>query len=209
MNREPFNEYNTWHRLLEGDEEAFYSFYNQYYFYLIHIGMKICGDPELVKDSLHDYFMQLWERRTSVGEVRNIRGYIARAYKNTLIHALERLKRLPADNDYGETHSEFRTPAHEETILQNEQQKERDELLTRAIATLPDRQRELLFYRYYLGMTPEQIASKTGLSVRTVYNHIHRAHNHLRTYFSPSQLPDFPGLIIILIPALQAFSEKI
>jgi RNA polymerase sigma-70 factor (ECF subfamily) len=55
------------------------------------------------------------------------------------------------------------------------------EALQQAIASLPRRQRQLLQLRYYEQMGYEEIADKTSLSVRTVYNKLHEALKKLRS----------------------------
>ena len=61
-------------------------------------------------------------------------------------------------------------------------------LLRNAVESLPERQRELVQLRFYEHMSYEEIAMKTSLSVRTVYNKLHEAIKKLRSPVLKSHL---------------------
>ena len=57
-----------------------------------------------------------------------------------------------------------------------------------AIAALPVRQRKLLQLRFYEQLGFEEIAERTSLSVRTIYNKLHEAIKKLRSNSSIQKL---------------------
>ena len=52
----------TWLNIIKGDRTSFLKLYDTYYTPLFHYGMTIRRDRELVKESLHILFCELWER---------------------------------------------------------------------------------------------------------------------------------------------------
>jgi RNA polymerase sigma-70 factor (ECF subfamily) len=50
------------------------------------------------------------------------------------------------------------------------------------MSSLPNRQRELIQLRYYEQLSCEEIALRTGLSLRTIYNKLHEGLKKLRTH---------------------------
>jgi DNA-directed RNA polymerase specialized sigma24 family protein len=61
----------------EGNKNAFLILYRENYRYLFSYGFSLCMDKELTKDCIHEMFLELWYKRTSVNrEVQNIRSYL-------------------------------------------------------------------------------------------------------------------------------------
>ena len=58
---------------------------------------------------------------------------------------------------------------------------------------LPQRQREVLVLRFYLGLREGQIAATMGISRGTVKAHIRRAMATLRDVLAPAAWPDGPN----------------
>lgn len=64
-------------------------------------------------------------------------------------------------------------------IIEQEESK-RILILKNAILDLPKRQRELIKLRYYHGLSYDEIAEKTQLTKRSIYNQIHTAIKSLK-----------------------------
>ena len=58
-----------------------------------------------------------------------------------------------------------------------------NELLYQAIQSLPENQRMVLLYDFWLDLTDKEIAVRMEVTVRTVYNLRQRACNKIRTYY--------------------------
>lgn len=59
----------------------------------------------------------------------------------------------------------------------------RDERLFQALRSLPDRQREVLLWGFWVELLDEEIAEKMGVSVRTVYNLRQRAFRAIEKHY--------------------------
>jgi RNA polymerase sigma-70 factor (ECF subfamily) len=82
------------------------------------------------------------------------------------------------------SYSEQTAPTPEEKMVARDEEQKHAELLTARISALPPRQKELIMLRFYEGRSYEEIADKTGLTHRTVYNSIFEAIKKLKLDFS-------------------------
>jgi RNA polymerase sigma factor (sigma-70 family) len=182
---ESFDEQATWSLIRQGDKQAFLQLYEQFFHYLLSIGIRITNDPDAAKDACQEYFMYLWEKRNSLSEVRNLKGYLYRGYKNQLTKMLlkGRLTAVASFETGMETDEHWTQSPETEFIHAEDVNKQQGELV-KAFKNLPERQRELLYLRYYALLSHTAIAERTGLSIRSVYNQIHIAQNRIKTALS-------------------------
>ena len=193
-----FDEQAAWSRIRQGNKEAFLQLYEQFFHYLLSIGIRISGDPHAAKDACQDYFMYLWEKRNTLSDVRNIKGYLYRGYKNQLMKMIVKSGRAAGPSFETENDTpHLWTASPEADWIHIEDANKKLEALVRAFKILPPRQRELLYLRYYSAMPIDDIAGKTGLSIRSVYNQLHIAHNKLKTVLLNKSGKNFPGFLLL------------
>lgn len=77
-------------------------------------------------------------------------------------------------------------PSAERTAMANERWNE----LQRVLNTLPVTKKHLLFMKYDLGMTYEEIAALTGTSLATVKTNLYRARNQFKTLLLEEEYRD-------------------
>jgi RNA polymerase sigma-70 factor (ECF subfamily) len=65
--------------------------------------------------------------------------------------------------------------SHEVILIEQQFSQERMSTLTKAVNSLPDRQKEAIFLRFYDDLTYEQIASIMAIDQRSVYKIIYKA----------------------------------
>src|SRR3546814_9458790 len=53
---------------------------------LFKYGLTLIHEEELVKDSLQDFFLYLWDRKAKLGEIRNLHSYLFIAFRRFLFH---------------------------------------------------------------------------------------------------------------------------
>ena len=155
---------------------------DRYYNELFRYGVKFTSDVEMTKDALNQFFIHLWDNRDKLQHVDNLKAYLFVSYKRWLITHLQKSKKhrvLFRDNNFVKEPSE---QSYEEYLVKQIGEEEIALVLKEAIKSLPARQRQLLQMRFYEHMSFEEIADKTSLTVRTVYNKLHEAIKKLRTY---------------------------
>jgi RNA polymerase sigma factor (sigma-70 family) len=161
----------------KGDEQALFTLMLHYYNDLFKYGVRFTADTELTKETINAFFLHIWDNRNKIKMVENIKPYLIVSFKRFLIQELRKQHiNLPADNL---TNEPAELP-YENYIIAAERSATIKQTLQYAIASLPRRQKQLLQLRYYEHMSYEEIAAKTSLSVRTVYNKLHEALKKLR-----------------------------
>jgi RNA polymerase sigma-70 factor (ECF subfamily) len=165
------------------DEEVFFSLMATYYDELFRYGVKFTANVEETKDALNQFFIHFWENRDKLKKVENLKGYLFVSYKRWLIVHLQKLQKnrslLLSESLLDSGLSEY---SYEDYLEKQIRDEELCQVLKEAISSLPPRQRQLLQMRFYERMGFEEIAQKTSLTIRTVYNKLHEAIKKLRTH---------------------------
>lgn len=172
-------EYLLWGAFKNGSEVAFTHIYNQYIFSMFNYGEWITTDKELIEDSIHDLFVDLWRNRKSIGHAHSIRFYLYKALKRKIIKNLTLKKRLPLD-DSCDAHDIQMTFSHEFELITQEVSEEQKMLLAKALNSLTKRQKKAVILRFYDGLSYVEIAELLSISVKSTYTLLYRAIDVLR-----------------------------
>ncbi|CAG5068435.1 RNA polymerase sigma factor FliA [Dyadobacter sp. CECT 9623] len=176
----PENE--LWKSFISGDQQAFSQLYDQYSDSLFAFGMRYTTDDDLVKDCIHDLFIDLHSYRSGLSREVNVKFYLLKSFRRKL-HAAHRkssifsIDRWNADESFGMNAFSF---SIEHEIIMDESQREILQQLASEINQLPDRQREILYLKYNQDLDYDQIAAIMQISVPTCRTFIYRALKQLR-----------------------------
>lgn len=169
-----------WNAFRGGDRESFEAIYKQHVDSLYSFGILIFKDKAIVEDATQDLFVDLWRRKEFLGETSSIKFYLRKALKRNIIRKLETKERLssryalPALYD-----TEFIESPEADTITQQSLDHTAETLL-RAIKSLPEKQREIIVYKFYDNLSSQEISSAMSISLDSVYTLISRAVKELR-----------------------------
>lgn len=187
-----------WEGFLKGDKDLFLALYNKYYHTLFFIGLREIKDAQLVKDTIHQLFLYLWDKRGNIQRANNVKSYLITSFLRKLSDDWRKAGRITnlqvVSNDYSSDTQ--LTP--EESLIQKEEQHYLFKTLTNFINELPARQRDLIFMKFYEGLSYNEIVEQTGLSHRTVYNKIHEALKKIKLEISQSRQAGRISLIWLL-----------
>lgn len=175
-----YTDESLWLGMLKGDREMFLTLYRRYYHSLLFIGLKKIKDPNLVKDAIQQQFLYLWEKRESLGTARNVRSYLINSFLRKLTTdwiKTEQISRLELAWSSFDQEPQL---SPEEKLIASQDQQQIYQYLQQQLNTLPARQRELIIMRFYDGLSYDEIAEKTGLTHRTIYNKTHEALKRLK-----------------------------
>lgn len=175
------NDETFWKGIMLGDKEMFLALYKKYYHRLLFIGLKEIKDAELVKDTIQQQFLYLWEKRETITEAKNVEFYLIISFLRRLSHDCKKLAHTCNLESVYDNSLEDLSPTPEENLVQKDGRFHYSENIMNHIKALPGRQKELIVLRFYHGFTYEEIVQKTGLTHRTVYNKIYEALQKLRT----------------------------
>jgi RNA polymerase sigma factor (sigma-70 family) len=169
-----------WSRLKEGEEAAFQALHHRHYAVLYRYGCKICPDKDLVLDSLQEVFYQLWSKREALANVKSARFYLMKWLKRELVRVMTKTAKTTMVDL---SHEEGLSVALEaEDLLEKGQEDvHRAAVLRKAIEQLSPREREVVYMRYFLELSYEEICLALSLSYQVVMNYLSRALKALRT----------------------------
>lgn len=178
---------NYWLCMAGGDQNAFLTIYQNHYQALFCYGFSITTDKELTKDCIQELFLEIWKTRDTLNtDVSNVRSYLFTWLRRKISYALSRLdkaKSLALMQDATLTQSSY-----EELLVAFQQSEEKKEQLRDALKNLTKKQLEIIRLKFFENLSYAEIAAKTSLAPRTVYNLIYEAIRHLRenmTVLSP------------------------
>lgn len=184
-----------WHELSQGNDQALYQLYKICYDTLYRYGLSVSFEKELVKDCINKVFADLWEKHAKLLPVESVKGYIFICFKRLIFHELKRKGvHHKKHNLLSQEAEEISVESYEQIIIRSEIDNELREKLQLIFSRLSPRQKELLLLRYYEDLSFEEIAERTSVSIRTVYNTVYEALNRLRTEFGGDTL-----LMILLL----------
>ena len=81
-------------RIVNSDEQAFRQFFHLYSDRLFRFANAILQVPQEAEEVVSDLFFNLWQRRESLGTVRNINTYLYSAARNTALNYLKKRNAL-------------------------------------------------------------------------------------------------------------------
>lgn len=189
-----------WESFKKGDIGAYEQLFNRYYHDLYRYGLNLTPRKELVRDSIHSLFVTLWDQKENIGEMRSPKAYLLASLRRKIMKSIHQEKSrdaLYSAHLFSENVVEISV---EESIIRNELAEGRKKALETALDLLPLRQKEVLFLKYYNGMSYEEIEEILAINNQSIRNHIYRAIQKLRTHLVEKK--SIPGLYLALIPFL-------
>ncbi|WP_138993704.1 RNA polymerase sigma factor [Larkinella sp. C7] len=168
-----------WQEYRAGDMYALAKIMQSYYADLFHWGMRLHADREFVKDCIQELFLNLWKRQDSVCSVENVRAYLLVVLKTRVLRELSR-KHTTHQSTLSEEYAFSVEFAADVQWIEEENEVYQIRKLERVINHLPDRQKELIYLRFYQNLSFEQIADVMHLGRQSVYNLLQKSLTSLR-----------------------------
>ncbi len=132
--------------------------------------MSITTDKELIKDCLHDLFVEIWKNHQNLGPTTSVKFYLMASIKRKIVRHLEGSLKT-ASNDFNYILNQSETFQSAEMILVDQENDEMNtKLLSKSLNKLSKRQREAISLKYYYNMDTDQISSKMNINPQSVYN---------------------------------------
>jgi RNA polymerase sigma factor (sigma-70 family) len=168
-----------WKRFIEGDDVSFYTLYDTYSDQLFKFGSRFSKDKELIKDSIHDLFLDLHKYRTKLSVTNHVQFYLFRSLRRLIIKAQNKVVSLTVnENIY--TPSDHPVFSHEDHLIAEESRQEQYKALNAVMKKLTNRQREGLSLKFEHGHSYAEIAEIMGISIESARSVIYLALKELR-----------------------------
>ncbi len=161
-----------WMDIRHDKEVAFEELFLHSNGFLFNYGMHFTRNKEQVLYAIQSLFVYIWEHRSSLSQPADVKNYLLKAFRNTLLR-----KNKPAIIDF--TTPYFETSI-EDKIIAKEDASTVQKLLTRALTQLSDRQKEIIFLRFYDKKTTDDIAEIMGITPKATYKLMARALQMMR-----------------------------
>ena len=173
-----------WVMFRAGHEGAFKFIYDAYFDLLFHYGLHFTEDGELIKDGIHDLFVELRQGK-NISHTDCIRFYLLKAFRWKVQRIILQRRRL---SFFGSKEAAFKIDAeisYETKLINAQIDEETLRRLDKALKRLTSRQKEALYHFYHQNLSYLQVAQIMKLSnVKSARNLIYKALDSLKVYFN-------------------------
>ena len=182
-----------WTAFIKGDDKAFVVLHDLFFHSLYEYALRMLQDPDLAYDAIQELFLKLWEKKNSLPHVHFVKAYLMRCLRYAILNKLRSLKlyELKIDARYHAPDIEF---SPEEMIIKKESASFNASQLAQMINTLPARQKEIIYLRFYEGLSNKDISRILNINYQSLVNNINRILNRFKAV-----LKDHPGFFGMLL----------
>jgi len=173
-----------WNDFIQGNEEAFRVIYSSHVQSLFKYGCNFTNDEALIKDCIHDVFIDLSKYRSGLGATNHIKLYLFKSLKRKIISSLGEKK------IFGSVDQE-KLPFHysvsvEDELIDNEFEQQQYQQLEKALSALTPRQREAIYLKFVSDLSYEELSNVMQLNYQSARNLVFRGLEKLRESFPKS-----------------------
>ncbi|RAJ08498.1 RNA polymerase sigma-70 factor (ECF subfamily) [Chitinophaga skermanii] len=154
--------------LLDSFEQQFRAHYKK----LRIIAIGIIGDDEVAKDLVQDFYAKCWQKRHELTFNVSFEAYASKAIRNACLNYLANQKR--------EEERKASLPNVPDGLDEVALREKFYTVLYNALQEMPPQRRKILLLSVKEGMSYQQIAEHTGISINTVKFHMQAAYQYLR-----------------------------
>ena len=158
------NEIQLWDSFRSGADSAFIKIYKIYFPILYSYGHQFTHDTDLIKDSIQEFFIELRNNRSRLGDTTSVKAYFFKSIRRRLLRSLAKKKHLLYDGHLEKDFDFEITLSWESILINNQLEAEQKHKLDNAFTKLTKRQKEAIIYFYYEGLSYEEIASIMDLA---------------------------------------------
>lgn len=176
----PVQDHVLWKSYREGDKQALGTLAERYYRTLRRYGLKFMIDEAAVEDCIQDLFLQLWQNRLQINDTTSVKHYLFKSLRSHVIQYL----RVEKHFSHQELDWDSSLPEEidaETLLIQEEVAQFQVNELKRQLQTLPAREREALYLKYYENLSVAEIAEMMNVNRQSVSNFLQKALSKLRS----------------------------
>lgn len=160
------------------DFQSYEAFYTQVYQVtfqsLYSYGMNICGNSELVKDSIQELFSELWKNQKTLIKVKSVKPYLFTSLRRKIRREIGKRNKAVVEKSV-----EFEL-SHDMILINDQQEARKQQLLQSALKTLTTRQREAIYLRFYGKLSYDEVAQILKINTKATYKLVARALSTLK-----------------------------
>lgn len=165
--------------IADGDERAFFAFYDHYSNLLRPFLWKYTSAQSDIEEIIQETFIKVWINRDTLETLDNPRAWLYRIASNTYLNyvnklASERKRALKAAG--AESPVEMVTPLEKTSV------REIDAAIREAVGSLSEQKKRVYLLSREQGLKPADISEQLGIPVGTVKNQLSAALKDIRDY---------------------------
>lgn len=174
-----------WQQLKNGSELALGKLLKKYFNLLQNYGYKFVRNEDFVKDCVQEVFVEIWTRRNTITQPDSVRAYLLSSVRKKILRESVRQKinheseLIDIENDLN-----FVEFSPELQIIEEEITQENIRKISKLLNSLPKRQREVIYLRYYQNLERDEIAQIMGINSQSVSNLMQAAFQTIRENWS-------------------------
>jgi RNA polymerase sigma factor (sigma-70 family) len=179
---EPKDEYHLWQLMVQGDKAALAELMRLYMDALYGYGIRFSKDGPLVEDCIQNLFIGIWQRRDSLSAPSNIKSYLFSSLRRMIFRNVQRLKKAPVISLSGDEAFGFDLGfSIEHVLIEQEETRIIAGKINELITTLPKRQKEIIYLKFFENLSREEIADIMQISPQGVSNLLQKALKNMRS----------------------------
>ena len=164
-------------QLAGGSKEAFSKVYKEFSARLFKYGYHLVNEKSVVEDAIHDVFVGLWTNRQQLVTVRSLRAYLLSSVRHAILRKVTAERRNLLKNNQW---------VSENLLLGSknrfEEQDKRINAVRNAINLLTDKQREIIYLRFYQELSYAEISNLLEIELQHAYNMASKAYAFLKDH---------------------------
>ncbi|MEJ2882472.1 RNA polymerase sigma factor [Pedobacter sp. GR22-6] len=168
-----------------GDASAFYDLYAHYHDYLNYIGFKKGAGAEKVQDGVNDLFLYIYENRVKLSHIHDHHNYLVTSF----LRKLFRREHFSVEEslDLTDLHETQVYPSVEAQYIRERTNEQVAAILRNYIDKLSVSQAQMIYQKFYLGLSYEEIAISNQITIKTAYNTVYNAVEKLKKLIGKDQ----------------------
>jgi RNA polymerase sigma factor (sigma-70 family) len=175
-----------WDSFIKGDTHAFELIYNKHVDLLFNYGLKMTRNVDLIEDAIQDLFLYILARKENLTSPQYIQYYLLKAFKRILLARI-REEGSFSSNPLGVDFSINYTMEFGE--LDDQKSKEKKlQLIEQLIEQLDPRKKEILFLKFYSGLSYDEIGKLVGIQSDSAKKLVYRVVSSLREVIQKKRL---------------------
>jgi RNA polymerase sigma-70 factor (ECF subfamily) len=154
---------------IKGDPESFTELCRRYYPAMVAIAHSQLGDRHLAEDAAQEAFAKAAVNLPQLRQTNKFAGWLATICRNEARDMARRQNGLQTTDEFS-------------TIATKSQRDDSGDVVRQALKELTEPARELVFLRYYDGLSYEQISKVLGISEQAINGRLRRAKRKMADY---------------------------
>jgi RNA polymerase sigma factor (sigma-70 family) len=177
-----------WNALRNNNRKAFAVIYYRFFNVLLQRGLQISSDRELVKDCIHDLFLEIWVNKLNLAAPLSVKAYLIVSIQRKIMRKLKKLRSKQTEMD--RLPVEF-VISKEDQIISEQLMHDQQCMVNKAINSLTKRQKEAIQLKFYANMSYEEIAGMMKISTDSIYNLVSKAIINLQKELTKEAEPSY------------------